>query len=342
MAEVGGHSSSDVVPAGRRPEMVLDAWKEGLPMRSVLRKRVIALAQHEGTHNHIKNSRGDTMRIELLPLLPHNQEAPLSEYGVSLAMRLYLHFVAEGAIVFFVMFLLSIATITDSTSRANLRHCCRQAASTPGGYAVVVHGAESHSFNLTPAEADVERSCGAFEQLTQRCGYSGLNIRSFDAAALGSAYANANNMYMLFTALGACEEYANNTQAPQWRDERGHGLLEGELAVADVRCGDVCAVAGRALWQLIVPDLEWRGVPFVVATPNAEYCLRPFESVYWSVWMQFLCICIFLGFLIRLRVLSTRVALAHDNERLTTADYALMFSCAPTPTSRPMAHSNGP
>ena len=42
--------------------------------------------------------------------------------------------------------------------------------------------------------------------------------------------------------------------------------------------------------------------------------------------MQFICILLMITFLIRLRILSTRLALQHDRERLTTADFSLMFS----------------
>ena len=41
-------------------------------------------------------------------------------------------------------------------------------------------------------------------------------------------------------------------------------------------------------------------------TPHADYCLRSNDSVYWGVWMQFLCILLMITFLVRLRILSTR------------------------------------
>ena len=285
--------SVDIVGAraGMNSECIREAWKASLPLRPVRRKRVIALSGLENTHNHVKNSRGDTIRIDLPPVIACGEEASFSEYGVSLAMRLYLIFVREGALCFFLMFLLSVATINDSVHRSALRGCCREAASTSYGYDVIVNGRNSSEH---AADAEFEDRCGSYADLSSRCGYRSLNIRSFNPKSLSSAYASSGDPYMLWTALGACEEYANVT-------------LGG----------------GR---EYVVADLATHNWPFLVATPDAHFCLRPFESVYWSVWMQFLCIVVFILFLVRLRILSTRVALQHDQEHLTTADFSLMFS----------------
>ena len=63
--------------------------------------------------------------------------------------------------------------------------------------------------------------------------------------------------------------------------------------------------------EYVVPDLQTRNCrtsssSYLVHTPHADYCLRSNDSVYWGVWMQFLCILLMITFLVRLRILSTR------------------------------------
>lgn len=274
------------VRAGQQKERIFEAWSTNLPLRPVRRRRVIGLSDHQYTHNHVKNSRGDTIRIDLPPIFPCGAGVgALSEYGISCAGRLYLHFLTEGALVFFVMFLLSSATISDSTSRSQLRWCCRAAASSAGGYAILVDGANESAVG----GADPENGCPRYDDLKRTCGYLGRNIRRFDARLLSSAYASSGLPYLLWTAMGSCEEYANTSSR-----------------------------------QYVIPALA---TPYSILepTPSAHYCLRPFESSYWSIWMQFACLALFIAFLVRLRILATRIARQHDYERLTTADFALMF-----------------
>ena len=143
-------STANILPAGKRPELVREAWIASLPLRPVKRTRVIALHGLDNTPNHVKNSRGDTIRIDLPPIKPCGDASNSScqssdgsswaEYGLSLAMRLYMHFLAEGAFMFALMFLVSIATLYDNVLRSNLRSCCREAAGTADGYAALVHG----------------------------------------------------------------------------------------------------------------------------------------------------------------------------------------------------------
>ena len=249
-----GDEVDAMLPAGRQPARVKRAWMHGLPLRAVRRTRVIALSAYEPMHDHVKNENGDTIRIELLPLWPWQQEHPLSSYGVSLAMRLYLHFLAEGALTFFVMFMLSVATINDSVQRASLRGCCREAASMPGGYEVLVRGANTSVHNENAA---FTARCGGFAQLSGQCGYLGLPIRPFDPTSLAAKYASPQDPYLLWTALGTCEEYANTS-------------IHGN--------------------EYVVPDLSHHQTPIIVPTPNAQFCFRPVTGVYWSVWMQFFCI----------------------------------------------------
>ena len=118
-------STANILPAGKRPELVREAWIASLPLRPVKRTRVIALHGLDNTPNHVKNSRGDTIRIDLPPIKPCGDASNSScqssdgsswaEYGLSLAMRLYMHFLAEGVFMF--------ALMSSSRSRR-----CRQRA----------------------------------------------------------------------------------------------------------------------------------------------------------------------------------------------------------------------
>ena len=215
-------STANILPAGKRPELVREAWIASLPLRPVKRTRVIALHGLDNTPNHVKNSRGDTIRIDLPPIKPCGDGSSWAEYGLSLAMRLYMHFLAEGAFMFALMFLVSIATLYDNVLRSNLRSCCREAAGTADGYAALVHGIFNSSdsgpgTSLSSSSSSsggtggfVER-CGTFEELSMQCGYSNLPIRPFDSAMLLGSYASSTSPYMLWTAIGTCTEYANAT-----------------------------------------------------------------------------------------------------------------------------------
>ena len=221
-------STANILPAGKRPELVREAWIASLPLRPVKRTRVIALHGLDNTPNHVKNSRGDTIRIDLPPIKPCGDASNSScqssdgsswaEYGLSLAMRLYMHFLAEGAFMFALMFLVSIATLYDNVLRSNLRSCCREAAGTADGYAALVHGifnssdsgpgTRSLSSSSSGGTGGFVERCGTFEELSMQCGYSNLPIRPFDSAMLLGSYASSTSPYMLWTAIGTCTEYA--------------------------------------------------------------------------------------------------------------------------------------
>ena len=138
-------------------------------MKSVVSQQLVKLSPMEpdDQFDHVLNSLGVPMRIERCnrPALPRLHQPPAidprhsarqqavvpvfvprrfpyiprkghrdSDYSAATAVRLLLQFQIEISVVFLLMALLCIGTVTDNVHRNYIRASCRQAASTPTGY----------------------------------------------------------------------------------------------------------------------------------------------------------------------------------------------------------------
>ena len=80
----------------------------------------------------VHNVLGEPMVVDRFPVLPERHEN-LTEWGCSVAVALYLKFLAEASVVLTLMFLLGWPTLTDNYLRSTIRYQCRVEASRPDG-----------------------------------------------------------------------------------------------------------------------------------------------------------------------------------------------------------------
>jgi hypothetical protein len=226
----------------------------------------------------------------------------LNQFGLSLAVNLYLRFLVEAAITLFLMALLSIGTMYDNVTRADARAACRRGLTTPETYAVLTNASA-----ITKGMARrAERLVGFAPEL---CGWAGMSIRKLfvgnetDYTSDSLANYQPNNIFMLRTATGACDEFFERPCGPS---------CNAELIQAD---------------PFGLLQSEYPGT-IVVNTRKAIYCTQGVESGKYdfaAAWCQLLATVVFFAFLVRLRWLSQKLAKQEDRSMITTSDFSLQF-----------------
>jgi hypothetical protein len=239
---------------------------------------------------------GVRMKLKRFPMLPRRGE-PLADYGIPVSVRLLLKLFAEGALVFLIMFLLSVGSLTNNTFRSDARKACRRAAATPQGYAVLTNS----SATTVADHAAIEAQLGF---PPRECGYTGLPIRHFESLTIDSRYQHSGTITLINTGLGGCAEY------------RDCNATEYE------HCDD--HILPRGPWERAPPEL--RGNPLLVRTPGARFCLGYQVGSASGQIAQFIGQLLFLAFLARIRWISQYFARTEDSSRITTADYSLAVS----------------
>ena len=258
--------------------------------------KLTKVANDDDAKHAVDFGQGVVMKLERFPYLPKKQD-PLAEYSIPVSVRLLLKVIAEGSIVFLLMFLLSVGSLTNNHHRADYRMQCRRAASTAKGYAVLT--------NFSAASAADRAEIESLLNFDPRsCGYDGLPIRRFDSATVDRLYQHSNQATLLTTALGACQEYR-----------------ECDTAV-DPLCNEYLLPRGPT-----EPNAAGvSGNPLLISTPGAIYCVGFQASSTASQVTQLLAYLLFLAFLVRIRWLSQYYARYDDSSRITTADYSLSIS----------------
>ena len=133
---------------------------------------------------------GKPMVMSRFPQLPKKKN-PNHAYGVPVAVSLMLQVAVEGAILFFVLFLIGSTSIYDNTLRSDIRAKCRFAGSTPEGYAVLTQAglsARRAGFSATYSAADYNRTAGELGFAPEQCGWTGRPIRRFNRSSVEEVY----------------------------------------------------------------------------------------------------------------------------------------------------------
>ncbi len=88
------------------------------------------------------DARRQRVELERFPVWPRRDEN-IYVFGCSVAVALYLRFLAEGALVFLLVFLLSTAALNDNVRRNDYRYACRHAARNRTGCGSLARGSPS-------------------------------------------------------------------------------------------------------------------------------------------------------------------------------------------------------
>lgn len=279
-----------------------EAREEGLPHHISKWTKITEGDNSENAKHKVDFGSGVMMKLTRFPYLPKRGDK-LADYGIPVSVRLLLKIIAEGSAVFFIMFLLSLGSLTNNNQRSAYRAECRRTASTPKGYAVLTNWSASSIADRADVKAQMESALGeVFDP--RECGYDGMPIRHFEQASVDKKYQHAASATVLSTALGGCYEYRDCD--PTVHAECDVHLLPGGPWTDNAKMAD--------------------GNPLLIATPGAKYCLGFQDSSMTSQVMQFLSTVLFLSFLIRIRYLSQEYARHEDSSRITTSDYSLAFS----------------
>lgn len=195
-----------------------------------MRKRPRGDPSHSYLTNEEKFERG-FVDVEVPPLCARPQclgGGALREYGISLAVQLYMTFQLECGLVFLLISILSAGNITDNIDRNELRNVCRRLLATQYECLTGLF-AGSSAANGTAGEpssgSGFEDSSGLVSSPgaplvsagcpSSLCGYTGLPVRR-DAIEITS---------YLKVALGTCEEYDARYSTLQPVESSQAGLL---------------------------------------------------------------------------------------------------------------------
>ena len=191
----------------------------------------------------------------------------LHEYCVGRAVRLYLRLQLWMSGLFVLMFLLSLLSVVDNSSRNHLRNDCRAALARE--YDNVVHNASS-SWHA-------------------RCGYGGSGVRK-DIAPIPEGLSTSLILYGPLTwALGACEEYTDETN-----------------------------------WTQPVPTVVTSTEEVFVTIDASPICGGHSPRRHAAYWVSFLITLLILGGITLLRARARVLAMRDDRAVWSTADYSVL------------------
>ena len=135
--------------------------------------------------------RGGRYRFEVVP---HPLEYEDLEFGVPVAMMLFLRLLLGCAFTLLLLLLIAIPEMSDNTQRSELHHECREHASEHASALPSLPADAHHNATSSPAPAPLAG-----------CGYEGLAVKHFGAASLPT------HTWQRSFALGTCMEYSVNS-----------------------------------------------------------------------------------------------------------------------------------
>ena len=298
-------------------------------------------------------------RFPYLPSKGHRD----SDYSAATAVRLLLQFQIEISVVFLLMALLCIGTVTDNVNRSYIRASCRRAASTPTGYIALTLGQSGavpeemvcsiertsplrhtrsdywyHSVRSTPhlccvrvhspgrvavSQINSTRAQLGFEP--SDCGWSYLPIRAFAPDTIESY--QPSWPYLLRTSIGGCQEYTDFDTYGAVPTSRSSEAIDAMLALLR---NHTLNHARHTLYSDCMlprgPLARDQCEHLFVDTPNAAYCISASETSDLSTGMQLAATVLFVLYLVRLRWTVCKMEREEDTAIISTADYALQIS----------------
>lgn len=231
----------------------------------------------------------ERLKVDRFPIFGTPYEK-LTDYGCSVAVTLYLRIQFRAAILFLIMFLVSIPQVANSIDRNLMRNTCRvawlDAAPLPDG-----------------------------------CGYDTLRADGINEAASirGENLTEVAPAYLL-PALGTCQEYSNLTSLLLVAPALSGAAIEEASATVGIDASELSVSEQDA-------EMAALAARTFVATPDASYCVGDGEV--WVYWLGALNFVVYMLFLFSIKRMMAHESKRADQERITTGDFAMLISRLP-------------